>query len=146
MRQVPLYALYTADVVSLAGNAVAQIAIPWYVLTTTGSATLTALVVFFEFLPIVIAAFFGGVVVDRIGFRVSSVAADLASAAAVAAIPLLATTVGIETWQLMALVFVAALVDAPGATARAAPHSFYESEGYQYTGRRFAKRLHSPFR
>jgi MFS family permease len=120
MRRVPLYALYTADVVSLAGNAVAQIAIPWYVLTTTGSATLTALVVFFEFLPIVIAAFFGGVVVDRLGFRVSSVAADLASAAAVAAIPLLATTVGIQTWQLMALVFIAGLVDAPGATARAA--------------------------
>jgi hypothetical protein len=110
MRRVPLYALYTADVVSLAGNAVAQIAIPWYVLTTTGSATLTALVVFFEFLPIVIAAFFGGSS-STARFRVSSVAADLASTAAVAAIPLHATTVGIETWQLMALVFVATLVD-----------------------------------
>jgi len=120
MRRAPLYALYTADAISLAGNAVAQIAIPWYVLTTTGSATLTALVVFFEFLPIVIAAFLGGVVVDRLGFRVSSVVADLASAATVAAIPLLATTLGIQTWQLMVLVFVAALVDAPGATARAA--------------------------
>src|SRR5262245_3638936 len=116
MRRAPLYALYTADAISLAGNAVAQIAIPWYVLTTTGSATLTALVVFFEFLPIVIAAFLGGVVVDRLGFRVSSVVADLASAATVAAIPLLATTLGIQTWQLMVLVFVAALVDAPGAT------------------------------
>jgi MFS family permease len=119
-RRAPLYALYAADTISLSGNAVAQIAIPWYVLTTTGSATLTALVVFFNFLPIVLAAFFGGVVVDRLGFRASSIVADLASSGAVAAIPLLATTVGIEIWQLMVLVFVGALLDAPGATARAA--------------------------
>jgi len=76
--------------------------------------------VFFEFLPTVIAAFAGGVVVDRLGFRAASVTADLASTAAVAAIPLLYTTVGIELWQLMTLVFVGALLDAPGATARAA--------------------------
>jgi MFS family permease len=120
MRRAPLYALYAADVISLAGNAVSQIAIPWYVLTTTGSATLTALVVFFNFLPIVLAAFFGGVLVDRLGFRAASIVADFASSAAVAAIPLLDATVGIEVWQLMALVFLGALLDAPGATARAA--------------------------
>ena len=74
-RRTPLYALYTADVISLAGNAVAQLAIPWFVLTTTRSAALTALAVFFNFLPIVIATFFGGVVVDRLGFRASSVVA-----------------------------------------------------------------------
>jgi MFS family permease len=120
MKRAPLYALYTADVISLAGNAVAQLAIPWYVLTTTGSATLTGLAVFFNFLPAVLAAFFGGVVVDRLGFRVASIVADLASSAAVAAIPFLHATVGIELWQLMALVFLGALLDAPGATARAA--------------------------
>ena len=119
-RRAPLYGLYAADTISLSGNAVAQIAIPWFVLTTTGSATLTALVVFFNFLPIVLAAFFGGVVVDRLGFRASSIVADLASSAAVAAIPLLDATVGIEIWQLMLLVFLGALLDAPGATARAA--------------------------
>jgi MFS family permease len=119
-RRTPLYALYAADTISLAGNAVAQIAIPWFVLQTTGSATLTALAVFFNFLPLVLAAFFGGVVVDRLGFRATSIVADLASSAAVAAIPLLDATVGIEIWQLMLLVFVGALLDAPGATARAA--------------------------
>jgi MFS family permease len=120
MTRRPLYALYAADVISLSGNAVAQLAIPWFVLTTTGSATATALVVFFNFLPIVIATFFGGVIVDRLGFRTTSVVADLASAGAVAAIPLLHLTVGIELWQLMALVFVGALLDAPGSTARSA--------------------------
>ena len=120
MQRAPLYALYAADAISLTGNAVAQLAIPWYVLVTTGSPTLTGLAVFFNFLPIVLAGFFGGVVVDRLGFRASSVVADLASAGAVAAIPLLDSTVGIELWQLLTLVFLGALLDAPGATARAA--------------------------
>ena len=120
MRRTPLYALYTADAISLVGNFVAQLAIPWYVLVTTDSPTATALAVFLNFLPIVLAGFFGGVVVDRLGFRLTSIVADLASAAAVAAIPLLHTTVGIELWQLLTLVFVGALLDAPGSTARAA--------------------------
>ncbi len=119
-RRAPLYALYVADAISLAGNAVAQLAIPWFVLTTTGSATLTGLAVFFNFLPVVLSAFLGGVVVDRLGFRVASIVADLASSLAVAAIPLLYATVGLELWELMALVFLGALLDAPGATARAA--------------------------
>ncbi len=119
-RRAPLYALYAADAISLSGNAVAQLAIPWFVLTTTGSATLTALAVFFNFLPIVLAGFLGGVIVDRLGFRRTSIVADLASSAAVAAIPLLYSTVGLELWQLLALVFIGALLDAPGSTARAA--------------------------
>ena len=119
-RRAPLHSLFVADAVSLVGNAVAQLAIPWYVLVTTGSAALTGLAVFFNFVPIVIAGFFGGVIVDRLGFRTTSVVADLASALAVAAIPALHVTVGIELWQLMALVFLGALLDAPGTTARAA--------------------------
>jgi hypothetical protein len=39
MRRAPLYALYVADSISLVGNVVAQLAIPWFVLVTTGSAT-----------------------------------------------------------------------------------------------------------
>ena len=119
-RRAPLYALYAADTISPRGQRGRAARNPWYVLTTTGSATLTGLAVFFNFLPAVIAAFFGGVVVDRLGFRVASIVADLASSGAVAAIPLLHATVGIELWQLMALAFLGALLDAPGATARAA--------------------------
>src|SRR5919106_760083 len=120
MRRAPLYALFVADSISLVGNVVAQLAIPWFVLVTTDSPTLTGLAVFFNFLPTVLAAFFGGVIVDRLGFRTTSVVADLASAAAVAAIPALHATVGIEIWQLFTLVFLGALLDAPGTTARQA--------------------------
>jgi predicted MFS family arabinose efflux permease len=117
-RRVPLYALFVADTISLSGNVVALVAIPWFVLQETGSAALTGVSGFFTWLPVVIAAFFGGVVVDRLGFRTTSVVADIASAAAVAAIPALHLTVGIEIWQLFALVFLGALLDAPGSTAR----------------------------
>jgi MFS family permease len=117
-RRLPLYALFVADAISLSGNVVALVAIPWFVLQETGSAALTGLTGFFTWLPVVIAAFFGGVIVDRLGFRTTSVVADFASAAAVAGIPALHLTVGIELWQLFVLVFVGALLDAPGVTAR----------------------------
>jgi MFS family permease len=117
-RRLPLYALFVADTISLSGNIVALVAIPWFVLQETGSAALTGLTGFFTWLPVVFAAFFGGVVVDRLGFRATSIVADFASAAAVAAIPVLHLTVGIELWELFVLVFLGALLDAPGATAR----------------------------
>src|ERR671932_638476 len=110
--RIPLLALYAGDAVSLTGNAVTQLAVPWFVLVTTGSPALTGLAVFFGFLPTVLAAFFGGVLVDRLGFRTTSVVADLASSAAVAAIPALYLTVGLDLWELMALVFLGALLDA----------------------------------
>jgi MFS family permease len=117
-RRAPLYALFVADAISLSGNVVALVAIPWFVLQETGSAALTGVSAFFTTLPVVIATFFGGVVVDRLGPRTMSIVGDVASAAAVAAIPALHLTVGIEIWQLFALVFIGALLDAPGATAR----------------------------
>lgn len=116
----PLLALFAADAVSLTGNTVSRVAIPWFVLTETGSAALTGLTAFFTFLPTVIAAFFGGALVDRLGFRATSVVADVASGATVALIPLLHLLVGIEIWQLLLLVFLGALLDAPGTTAREA--------------------------
>jgi MFS family permease len=118
--RVPLGALLAAEGVSVAGNQMALIAIPLFVLETTGSASRTGVVMFFTFLPTVIAGFFGGALVDRLGFRKTSVAADIASALSIAAIPLLHRTTGIEFWQLIVLVFLGALLDAPGNTARSA--------------------------
>jgi MFS family permease len=117
-ERAPLYALFAADGVSLTGNVVAIVAIPWFVLETTGSPALTGLTGFFTFLPTVIAAFFGGALVDRVGFRTVSFVADLASGVTVALIPALHLTIGIELWQLILLVFLGALLDAPGRTAR----------------------------
>jgi MFS family permease len=117
-RRRPLVSLLAADAVSLTGNAMTYVAVPWFVLERTGSATLTGVAAALTFLPTVLASFFGGAIVDRLGFRRMSIASDLLSGATVALIPLLHMTVGIELWQLFTLVFLGALFDAPGATAR----------------------------
>ncbi len=114
----PLYALLTANVISQIGNTMAMLAIPWFVLTTTGSASSTAVTVAVGTLPVVISGIFGGAFVDRLGYKLSSVISDLASGLTVLLIPLLHQTVGIAFWQLLVLVFLGALLDAPGNSAR----------------------------
>lgn len=98
----------------------AAIVIPWYVLITTGSATKTGITAFFSLLPVIIAPLASGVLLDRHGYRRISMVSDIASGLAVALVPLLDQTVGLAFWQLQILVFLGALLDAPGATARAA--------------------------
>jgi MFS family permease len=71
-------------------------------------------------LPVVLAGFLGGTLIDRLGYKRTSIIADLASGVTVALIPLLHFTVGLRFWQLMLLVFLGALLDAPGSTARSA--------------------------
>jgi predicted MFS family arabinose efflux permease len=88
IQRLPLYGLYAANVISTSGNVMAFIAIPWFVLQTTGSASQTGLTAAVTALPAVIAAFFGGVLVDRIGYKRTSVLADLASGIAMALVPL----------------------------------------------------------
>ncbi|HEY8135427.1 MAG TPA: MFS transporter [Candidatus Limnocylindrales bacterium] len=117
-RRLPLLALYSADAISVTGNVMALVAIPWFVLELTGSAALTGVAAFFSTLAAVVAAFFGGTLVDRVGFKAMSVISDIASSVAIAAIPALYLTVGIQPWQLMVLVFLGALLDAPGTAAR----------------------------
>jgi MFS family permease len=118
--RLPILALFTANAISMTGNVLTLVAVPWFVLETTGSAALTGLVAFFTTLPAVIASFFGGAVVDRLGYRRMSVVSDIASGASVAAIPLLHATIGLELWMLLTLVFAGALLDGPGSTARSA--------------------------
>lgn len=118
--RLPLYALFFADAISLVGNVMAAIAIPWFVLQTTGSAVQTGITGFFTILPVVLAGFLGGTIIDRLGYKRTSIISDLASGLTVALIPALHFTIGLEFWQLMVLVFLGALLDTPGSTARSA--------------------------
>lgn len=119
-NSLPIYSLFTANGISLVGNVLSAIAIPWFVLQTTGSATQTGITGFFTVLPVVLAGFFGGTLVDRLGYKRTSIIADLASGVTTALIPLMYFTIGLEFWQLMILVFLGALLDTPGSTARSA--------------------------
>lgn len=114
----PLRVLLLAETVSTAGTAMTVLAVPWFVLVTTGSATRTGIAAAAETVPLVLASALGGPLVDRIGPRRVSVASDLVSGAALAVVPLLHATVGLAFWQLCVVVAVVGLARAPGDTAR----------------------------
>lgn len=114
----PLGALIAADAISRAGNGITAIAIPWFVLITTGSPARTGLVVFATALPVVLSLFFGGVLVDRLSYRRASIVGDLASGATVAMIPLLHLLGVLAFWHILVLAFLGALLDLPAEMAR----------------------------
>jgi MFS family permease len=117
-NRAPILALLSANAISLVGSTLTMIALPWFVLQTTGSAAMTGLAGFFTFLPAFIAGIFGGALVDRFGYKRISIVADLISGVGIALIPLLHQTVGLAFWQLLALVFLGGLLTIPGLTAR----------------------------
>ncbi len=119
-RRVPLIGLLAADGISRAGNAITTIAVPLYVLSLTGSPLATGFAGVSATVPIIIGGALGGVLVDRFGWRRSSIVADAASGLTVLAIPILAGLGMLPFPLLLALVFLSNLLDTPGSTARVA--------------------------
>ncbi|WP_431034036.1 MFS transporter [Streptomyces sp. P6-2-1] len=114
----PLVGVLLAIGVAQTATRISAIALPWYVLATTGSATQTGLVAFCEMGPYVLAQTFGGPLVDRIGARTVSGTTDLVSALAAAAIPLLHVGGGLNLGVLLALVAVIGTARGPGDLAK----------------------------
>ncbi len=117
-QKLPIYAFFIGSAISYSGDMLTLLAIPWFVLLTTGSVTRTGITAFFSTLPTVFSAFFGSAVIDRLGYKRTSVIGDIASGCTVMLIPLLYDTVGLAFWQLLALVFLGGLLKSPGVTAR----------------------------
>ncbi|MDT0419921.1 MFS transporter [Streptomyces evansiae] len=114
----PLIGVLLALGVAQTATRISAIALPWYVLATTGSATQTGLVAFCEMGPYVLAQTFGGPLVDRVGARVVSGTTDLVSALAAAAIPLLDVSGALNIGVLLALVAVIGTARGPGDLAK----------------------------
>jgi MFS family permease len=108
----------TATVVSLTGTRVSAIALPWFVLSTSGSATRTGLAAFCEMTPYVLVKALIGPMVDRIGPRVVSWSTDSVSTLAVGLIPLLYAVHALSFPLLMALVAVTGAPRGPGDLAK----------------------------
>ncbi|MBO0782314.1 MAG: MFS transporter [Ktedonobacteraceae bacterium] len=116
--RVPLGAFFTANLISYVGDRLTLLAIPWFVLQTTGSITKTGITAFFTTMPNIVSAFFSGLLIDRLGYKRTSVIGDIASGLSTLLIPLLYYTIGLAFWQLLALAFLGGLLKAPGETAR----------------------------
>jgi len=115
-----VHGLLAAHVLSVLGNAVTLVALPLYVYGETGSAALTGVLAVATSLPVVLGGALGGVLVDRFGYRRSSMVSDLVGAATIGAVPLLHVTVGLPMWLLLVLVLATGLLDTPGQGARTA--------------------------
>jgi MFS family permease len=88
-RSRPLVALLVAEGVSSLGSQMTFLALPWFVLATTGSPTRMALVLAAEILPVAVLGILSGSVVARLGARRTMLVGDGARAPLMASIPIL---------------------------------------------------------
>ncbi|XCM29448.1 MFS transporter [Streptomyces parvus] len=114
----PLAGVLAAIAASVTGTRISLIALPWFVLVTTGSATRTGLVAFCEMAPYVLVKALSGPLVDRTGPRTVSWTTDLVSAAAAASIPLLHTLEQLSFPVLLGLVALIGAARGPGDLAK----------------------------
>lgn len=89
LRTRPIAALISAQVVSSLGSQMTFLALPWFVLRTTGSPTRMSVVLAAELLPIAVLGIPSGSVIAKLGARRTMLLADLARAPLIASIPLL---------------------------------------------------------
>jgi MFS family permease len=113
-----LFGLLGAVGVSLLGTRMSFLALPWFVLSTTGSATQTGLVAAAELTPYVLVQALGGPVIDRVGAWRTSVVTDLGAAVFVGAIPLLHILGALSLDDLVVIVAVAGALRGAGDAAR----------------------------
>ncbi len=106
LRNRSLVALMSAEVVSGLGTRMTFLALPWFVLVTTGSPAKMGFVLAAELVPMVVLGIPSGSLLARFGARRSMLAADLIRVPIMASIPLLHSA-GVLSFPLL-LVLVAA--------------------------------------
>ena len=114
----PLTRLVLANAVSLSGNVITTVAIPWLVLTTTGSAALSGIAIFAGVGGAAVGGLLAGRIVDAIGPVRTSAVADLLSGLAIVPLPILLALQALEIWHVVLLAIVGTLADSAGSSAR----------------------------
>src|SRR5262249_5998124 len=118
MRNFTLPALLTAEAVSSTGSAMTFVALPWFVLVTTGSPTRMSVVLAAEILPMAVLGIPSGSVVARRGARMSMLASDPRRAPLVALFPILHGRGHLTFWLLVLIVFLLGVFMAPYAASQ----------------------------
>ena len=117
----PALLILSSAFLAAAGNGISMVAFPWLVLQRTGSAVDASIVAAAATLPLLVATLVAGTAVDFVGRRRVAMLADALSAMSVAAIPVLAITLGTGSLTTVVLAGLAALgsfFDPAGMTAR----------------------------
>ncbi|HZQ80754.1 MAG TPA: MFS transporter [Gaiellaceae bacterium] len=113
LRDRRLAALLGAEVVSSLGTQMTWLALPWFVLRTTGSAERMTWVIIAEVLPIAVLGFWGGAIAARVGTRRTMLTCDFVRVPIFAAIPALHAAGALPFPALLALVASSGLFLAP---------------------------------
>jgi MFS family permease len=99
-------ALVVAEVVSTLGSRMTYLALPWFVLVTTGSPGRMSIVLAVQIAPMALLGIPSGSVVQRLGGRTTMLLSDVARVPLMAAIPLLYSLGVLSFPLLLAFVFV----------------------------------------
>lgn len=118
LRDRSLVALMTAEVVSSLGSQMTFLALPWFVLVTTGSPARMGVVLAVELLPIALLGIPSGTLIGRLGARQTMVLGDFARAPLMLSIPLLHQAGLLSFPLLLAIVFLIGCFIAPYFSAQ----------------------------
>ena len=113
LRERSIRALLSAEVISTTGAQMTWVALPWFVLVTTGSATRMSLVMGAELLGLALLGLPGGRVLGRLGARRSMIFCDAARAPVMLVIPVLHWTGGLSFAVLAVVAFALGAFSAP---------------------------------
>jgi MFS family permease len=113
-----LATLLVAEVISSMGTQMTWIALPWFVLRTTGSPQRMTWVLVAEIVPVALTGFWGGAIAGRIGTRRTMLIADLARVPLFAAIPALHAVGLLPFPALLALVAASGVFLSPYMTVQ----------------------------
>jgi MFS family permease len=114
-----LVGVLSAQAGSLSANRLLAIAVPWFVLTTTGSVAKTGLIAFCQITPFVLVQILAGPLIDRVGPRRISIVGDVVCLAAAVTVPLLYGAHALPLWALMGLMAVMGAGEGPAVAAKA---------------------------
>jgi MFS family permease len=118
LRDRGVVALLAAEVISTSGAQMTWVALPWFVLVTSGSATRTTFVVAAEVIGLALLGLPGGKLLGRLGARRTMMVCDAARAPLMAVIPILHWTGGLSFAVLLAVAFALGAFAAPHFAAQ----------------------------
>ena len=113
LHERSIRALLTAEVISTTGQQMTWVALPWFVLVTTGSATRMSLVMGAELLGLALLGLPGGRVLGRLGARRTMIWCDAARAPIMLVIPVLHWSGGLSFAVLAVVAFALGACSAP---------------------------------
>jgi MFS family permease len=113
LRSRPLRALLAAEVISTTGMQMTWVALPWFVLTTTGSATRMSVVMAAEAIGLAAVGFPSGRLLNRIGARRTMLLCDAVRGPLMLAVPVLHWADALSFGVLVAVTFALGGLGAP---------------------------------